>query len=136
MNFTASSGELGESWRRLRPGQQRFLQQRKESFDRYTSSLAFPTKVAPTLTFGWGNAIPRSGRHFAFTVEIGAAYNGAPKFNLANSSVCNSDGKNCPVVANYPQFNTNVIAVSNEVVNDIKPMRFYPILNLGITYKF
>ena len=80
-----------------------------------TASLAFPTKVAPTLTFGWGNAIPRSGRHFAFPVEIGAAFNGAPKFNLAmnpNSSVCNAGGKNCQVVANDPQFSANVFAVS------------------------
>jgi len=104
-----------------------------------TASLVYPTKVAPTLTFGWGNAIPRSGRHVAFPVEIGAAYTGTPKFNLAmnpNSSVCGANGKNCQIVANDPQFKAEVTAVSNEVVNDIKPARFYPILNVGITYKF
>lgn len=44
--------------------------------------IAYPNKVAPILTIGWGNAIPRSGRRFGFPVEIGAAYYGAPSFNL------------------------------------------------------
>ena len=46
------------------------------------AKLVYGNKVAPTFTFGWGNAIPRSGRHFAFPVEIGAAYTGTPQFTL------------------------------------------------------
>jgi len=54
----------------------------------YTSSATDPVtgtgavtmnKTAPKLTVGWGNLVPRSGRHFSVPVEIGAAYIGDPK---------------------------------------------------------
>ncbi len=52
---------------------------------RANASLVYGNKVAPTFTFGWGNAIPRSRRHFSFPVEIGAAYTGTPAFDLTES---------------------------------------------------
>lgn len=54
----------------------------------YTSSATSPVtgtagltfnKFAPKLTAGFGNLIPRSGRHFSVPLELGFAYVGDPK---------------------------------------------------------
>jgi hypothetical protein len=106
------------------------------------ATVAYANKVAPTFTIGWGNAIPRSGRHFAFPVEIGAAYTGAPKFNLSmnpNSVVCTTQTYSvatCGQVATFDGFQPNLAAERTKITNDIAPFRFYPILNAGVTYRF
>jgi len=103
-----------------------------------TASLVYGNKVAPTFTFGWGNAIPRSGHHFAFPVEIGAAYTGTPKFDLAmnSGSVCVAGTEECGSVNSVDNFQSNLTAQKNKIINDLKPARFYPIINAGVTYKF
>lgn len=103
-----------------------------------TASLAYGNKVAPTFTFGWGNAIPRSRRHFAFPVEIGAAYTGTPKFDLAmnSGSACVAGTTTCGPVSTVDGFQTNLTAQKNKIINDLKVARFYPILNAGVTYRF
>ncbi len=102
------------------------------------ASLIYGNKVAPTFSFGWGNAIPRSGRHFAFPVEIGAAYTGMPKFNLAmtSGSVCEAGTTVCGPVGTVDNFQANVTTQKNKIINDLNSARFYPILNAGVTYRF
>jgi len=104
------------------------------------ASLAYGNKVAPTFTFGWGNAIPRSGRHFAFPIEIGAAYTDVPTFKL-NATGTGCAGAPCTtgstvISATDPVFQSNLTAQRNKIINDLKPARFYPILNGGVTYRF
>jgi hypothetical protein len=103
-----------------------------------TASLAYANKVAPTFTFGWGNAIPRSGRHLAFPIEIGAAYAGTPKFDLAmnSGSACVAGTTICGPVTSVDGFQSNLTIQKNKIINDLKPARFYPILNTGVTYRF
>jgi hypothetical protein len=102
------------------------------------ASIAYSHKVAPALTFGWGNAIPRSGRHLSFPVEIGAAFTGTPSFNLAMAgSACSSPNpETCQPVNNYSDFQSNLTVERNKINNDLEPLRFYPIINLGVTYRF
>ena len=102
------------------------------------ASLVYGNKVAPTFTFGWGNAIPRSHRHFAFPVEIGAAYTGTPKFDLAMNSgaVCVAGTTACGPVTSVDSFQSNVTVQKNKIISDLKPARFYPILNAGVSYRF
>jgi hypothetical protein len=103
-----------------------------------TVSLAYGNKVAPTFTFGWGNAIPRSGRRFAFPVEIGAAYAGTPKFELAmnSGSACVAGTVVCGPVTSLDEFQADLTTQKNKIINDLKPARFYPIINAGVTYRF
>ena len=103
-----------------------------------SASVAYPNKYAPTVTVGFGNAIPRSGRHWAFPVEIGAAFTGTPAFNLAMSgSACaTSDPATCAPVSADPTFQSNLAAQRQKIVKDIAPFRFYPILSTGFTYRF
>jgi hypothetical protein len=105
---------------------------------RGNATVAFGHKVAPTLTLGWGNAIPRSGRHLAFPVEIGAAFTGTPTFDLAmiGSGCETQDAATCQPIATNAGFQSNLNAERKKISNDIEPLRFYPILNVGVTYRF
>ncbi len=102
------------------------------------ASLVFGRKVAPTFTFGWGNVIPRSGRHLAFPVEIGAAYTGTPTFalNMAGTACVESSTTGCAPASTDPGFQSNLTAERNKVKNDLQPLRVYPILNAGVSYRF
>jgi hypothetical protein len=103
-----------------------------------SASVGYPRKYAPTLTIGFGNAIPRSGRHWAFPIEIGAAFTGTPAFNLAmaGSACATADPASCMPVGSDLDFQTHLAAQRQKIVNDIAPFRFYPILSTGFTYRF
>jgi hypothetical protein len=106
------------------------------------ASLVYGNKVAPTFSFGWGNAIPRSKRHWAFPIEIGAAYTGTPKFGLNVQGTgclevtCETPGAVPVSPQTDPTFQSNLNAQIAKVKNDLNPAKFYPIINAGLTYKF
>jgi hypothetical protein len=102
------------------------------------ATIADTRKVAPVLTFGWGNAIPRSGRHLAFPVEIGVAFAGTPDFNLVmTGSACGSqDPTTCRTVTTDPDFQSNLNVERKKISRDLEVLRFYPIINVGATYRF
>ncbi len=114
----------------------------------YTSSATNPVtgtgsvvmnKTAPKLTIGWGNLIPRSGHHFSFPVEIGAAYIGDPKvsLNLAGTACYTDQGTTyCDNVATDPMIQANVTAEEQKLNKDAADARFFPILSLGFACRF
>lgn len=104
-----------------------------------TATVVYGNKVAPTIAIGWGNAIRRSGHHFAFPVEIGVAFTGTPVFALSmQGSACTTrnDPRTCSTPANADSFNSNVAAEQIKINNELKPAHFYPILDAGVTYRF
>ncbi len=91
-----------------------------------------------TMTTGWGNVIPHSGRHFSFPVEVGAAFVGAPKLKvvLTSGQVCDANGQNCLNVATDPDVQSNL---QEEIAKDeksLEPLKTYPILSFGVAYSF
>lgn len=93
-----------------------------------------------TITTGWGNMIPRRGGHFAFPIEIGAAFVGAPTVNMAlvSGQVC-ADPQGtvgCMNVVGNSQINTNLQAQLAKYQNDVNPYKIYPIVSAGFTYCF
>ncbi|MGA7524162.1 MAG: hypothetical protein WBW84_17045 [Acidobacteriaceae bacterium] len=114
----------------------------------YTSSASDPVngtgsvtfnRAAPKLTVGWGNLVPRSGRHFSVPVELGFAYVGDPKVALnLNGTACYPDQgvPYCADVATDPTIHANVVAQQRKLANDAAPARFFPILSAGFAYRF
>jgi len=113
----------------------------------YYSDPANPTRssgkivfnrAAPTVTFGFGNIVPRSkSKHFSVPVEFGIAFHGSPKTTLAVSgSVCDSPGGNCRNAASDPIVQSNVISEQNKINDDISFFKVYPIISVGFGYKF
>ena len=90
------------------------------------------------MTAGWGNMIPRSGSHWSFPFEIGAAFTGSPTLNMALTSgqACDAQGLNCVNVATDPNVQTNLQAQISKYRNDLKPFQYYPIVSFGAAYSF
>ena len=95
-------------------------------------------RAAPTVTFGFGNLVPRSKRkHFSVPVEFGIAFHGSPKTTLAvGGGVCDAPGGNCRNAALDPIVQNNVIAQQNKINPDSSFLKVYPIISVGFGYKF
>jgi hypothetical protein len=94
-------------------------------------------KAAPMLLLGIGNLVPRSGRHFSTSLEIGAAYQGPPRVTLNFSgSVCDSTGLFCRSISSDPTIQSNIAAEQTKLNKSTSPYKFYPVLSFGIGYRF
>jgi hypothetical protein len=96
-------------------------------------------KVAPSILFGIGNMIPRSGRHFAGQFEIGGIYEGSPNITLnLTGTVCqppNSSGPTCQSVS-APFVQNNVTAEQQKLNHDAASFKFYPVISGGFSFAF
>ena len=114
----------------------------------YTSSATDPVtgagsvtmnKTAPKLTLGWGNLVPRSGRHFSVPVELGAAYIGDPKLPSPSPDPPATPTKERPIAARsprIPRFSPTSPPRSRRLNKDAQDARFFPLLSLGFAYRF
>lgn len=103
-----------------------------------TGKIKF-NQAAPTITVGWGNLVSRKeGKHFSIPFEIGAAFQGSPKasLNLAGNVCATAPGINCVNAATDPTVQSNVVSEQNKVNNDMSFFKVYPIISVGIGYKF
>lgn len=102
-----------------------------------TGSLKFPNKAAPKLTVGFGNMLPRNGRHFSVPVELGFAYIGDPKVLLnLKGTACDSNGVYCQDVTTSPEIQANIAGQQLKIQNDVSPARFFPIFSVGFAANF
>ena len=100
-----------------------------------SASVVFPRKYAPMLLLGFGNIIPRSGRHLSFPVEFGAAYTGAPQIDVTLSgTACAQEG--CVNFAQNQEAQTNLKAEIYKLNEDLKRVPVYPIVSMGVAYHF
>jgi hypothetical protein len=112
----------------------------------YTSSPADPVhgslavglgSVAPVLTVGFGNVLPRSGRHWSVPVEAGFAYIGAPSATLSlRGSVCDPNGQNCRAISTAPDVLANIGLEAARIGGDVSFLQVYPIVSIGYVYNF
>ncbi len=104
-----------------------------------TASFYLGKHVAPSLTVGFGNMIPRSGRHVSFPFEIGFQYIDAPTITLnleGTACVYLNIPQSCAPVQSDPQTQANLQQQEADINSDIKPLRFYPILSQGVSVRF
>jgi hypothetical protein len=100
-----------------------------------SGGVSFGSRVAPTLTAGFGNMIPRTGGHLSFPIEIGFQYIGPPKINFdLQGSACSSDG--CADIQSDPSYKPNLQQELDDINSDIHGLRFYPIATIGAAYRF
>jgi hypothetical protein len=101
-----------------------------------TTGLSFGNHVAPSITVGYGNLVPRNGSHFSVPVEVGFQYTGAPVISL------NLQGSACDQNNNCGDLQTDPSSLANEQQqvatdnNDIRDLRFYPIVSVGFGFTF
>jgi len=100
-------------------------------------------KQAATLTTGWGNMISHRGGHWAFPVEIGAAFTGVPGINVALSGYgCTSQadaatsGPSCVNMATNSTAQGYLTTQIAKWKSDLNALQVYPIFSFGVTYNF
>jgi len=108
---------------------------------RGTFALSFGNRLAPSLTMGFGNMIPRNGGHWSVPFEIGAEYLGkTPRIALSLAGAAcqmSTAPSNCSSIASDPTTQQNVVAEQNDLNGDIpSALRFFPIVSIGVSYRF
>ena len=79
--------------------------------------------MVPYLGLGWGKS---SGRGFGVTFDIGILFQGSPNVSFT------SNGS----LANDPTFKANLKQEEANAENDIKGFTKYPVISLGLNYRF
>lgn len=82
-------------------------------------------KTAPYLGIGWGNAVD-NGNPLSFSVDIGVMFQGTPRVSLDATG---------PLASN-PAFQESLDREVEDLKDDIEDLKYYPIISLGIAYKF
>ncbi|HWZ50064.1 MAG TPA: hypothetical protein VNW54_01220 [Granulicella sp.] len=97
-------------------------------------------KTSPGLTLGWGNAVPRSGKHFSFPVELGFYYVGQPTLKVAfTGSACDPTQPaaiGCQSVDTNQSFQQSLTAFRARNNNNLSYASFFPVFSTGIGYSF
>jgi hypothetical protein len=106
-----------------------------------TFGLSFGRKVAPSLTMGFGNMIPRRGGHWSVPLEIGGEFIGtAPQISLSLSGPACQTGSippACGSIATDPTTQANLAAEQKTLNSNIpSQLKFFPIVSIGLSYKF
>lgn len=100
-----------------------------------TVAVTYARRIAPMLTFGFGNIIPRTGKRFTVPFEIGAAYLGPAQMNiqLAGTS-CTNLG--CFNAATDPGTQSSLLQEEQSLNSDLAKFKFYPIISTGFAFRF
>lgn len=103
-------------------------------------------KEAATLTTGWGNMISRRGGHWAFPVEIGAAFTGVPGISVAlsgygcttqsDASLYTGAGGSCVNMATNSTAQGYLTSQIAKWESDLNALQVYPIFSFGVSYSF
>jgi hypothetical protein len=97
-------------------------------------------KVAPGLSLGFGNVIPRTGSHFSIPVELGFYYEGQPSLQVAfTGTACDPNypsSVGCESVDLDPGFQQNLAAFKVRNNNNLSYASFFPIFSVGFGYRF
>lgn len=99
--------------------------------------------MAPYLGIGWGGTNNRAGLGFSF--DIGAMFTGSPKVSMqASGTACEGANNACPggsfdVQGNDPaavEFREALGREVSKIEADAKDLKIWPVVNLGIHYRF
>lgn len=97
-------------------------------------------KTSPGLTIGYGNIIPRSGKHFSFPVEVGFYYIGQPtlKVDFSGSACDPSEPQplGCQPVQQDAGFQHDLAAFIRRNNNNLSYASFFPVASFGVGYSF
>lgn len=89
--------------------------------------------MAPYLGLGWGNVF--DGGKWSFLVDLGVMFQGSPDADLRvtnQAGITDSNGN----TINTTVFQSDLSQETAEVESDIESLQYYPVLSVGVTYRF
>ena len=100
-----------------------------------SAAITYHKKVAPMATLGFGNILPRSGRHVSVPIELGGAYLQPPDMTLdLAGTACTNEG--CFNARTDPTLRANLLAEETRFEKDLRYFQVYPIVSLGLACRF
>jgi hypothetical protein len=81
--------------------------------------------IAPYLGIGWGNAVGKNSR-LTISIDAGVMFQGTPNVSLHPSKDTSA----------IPGFNESLDKETADLKDDVKDLRYYPVVSLGLAYKF
>jgi hypothetical protein len=85
--------------------------------------------TAPYLGIGWGDALDKNG-HFTFMADIGVMFQGSGNVKLQAS--CGS----AVTPTQCAQIGANVAAEEKDLEDEISDYKYWPVLSVGLGYRF
>lgn len=100
-----------------------------------SATFKYSRKYSPMLLMGFGNLLPRSGRHLSVPFEFGVAYTGQAVIDVKLAgTACTAAG--CFDAATDPQTQNALRQELTDINSKLKPYPIYPIISLGLAYRF
>ncbi|WP_460839210.1 hypothetical protein [Noviherbaspirillum agri] len=84
--------------------------------------------LAPYVGIGWGNAVAKD-KGLGFTADMGVMFQGSPDVNLRSRN-CTVNTDTCTDLA------ADLAVESADLRDKAKDFRYYPVIRVGLTYKF
>ncbi len=81
--------------------------------------------TAPYIGIGWGNPVG-SGKRWGLYCDLGVALTDSPDVALSANGTLASD----------PAFQADLARERDEIEDDLEPFQFYPVISLGLYYRF
>lgn len=94
-------------------------------------SVKFKSTV-PYLGIGWGNVAGKNG-NFHFIADIGVEFQGSPDVKLHGSCTPAFQASNPTECA---QLSSDVAQEEKDLNNKVSDYKWWPVLNLGVAYRF
>jgi len=82
--------------------------------------------VAPYFGIGCGNAVSKSGR-LRFAFDLGVMFQGSPEVDL--TATASDPGL-------QSELNAELEKEVKEIEDDVKDIKLYPVISLGLSYRF
>lgn len=100
-----------------------------------TATVVYPRRIAPMLMLGFSNILPRNGKHFSMPYEFGVVYTGDARVDVKlNGTACTYEG--CFDVAKNPEAQKSLQEEIDKLNHSLKSFPVYPIISLGLAYRF
>lgn len=106
-----------------------------DDLGRITAATDFDS-VAPYLGIGWGNAVA-AGSPWGFQAELGVVFQGEANIQLNQEGGCQGTvGTVQGQAACRAQVRAELDREQNEINDDLDEFDIYPLLSIGISYRF
>ena len=83
-------------------------------------------KVAPYIGIGWGDAVQKAG--WNFTADAGVMFQGTPNSDITVNTTLTGAAKDTLLA--------NVNAEQSQLDDDLSAFKYYPVLTVGVSYRF
>jgi len=81
--------------------------------------------ISPYLGIGWGNAVGENKR-LCFFIDLGVLFQGSPQAEMSATGPIQSD----------PEFQRHLKNEEKEIEDETENFKVYPVIAIGIAYKF